>query len=367
MKRGILLVLVMVFLINFSSAALGIVPAKSEVGFKPGLDFSVDYRVLEDDPNKKIILYAEGDLAEYVSFSKQSVVGGGSFSVDVKLPDALSIPGEHRILIVAEEDVDKEIPGIGTSLVLKGVIAVFVPYPGEYLEIKDFGARDVNAGDPVRFNMELINRGASILNVIPKVEIFSGEEKKGELVLSRRVVQSQEHLNLKKDLDTTGYLPGTYEAVLTVDYVAGEAQADLEFRLGHLFVEIVNHTDRVELGSISRFELDVESNWNNEIEGVYANVSFWDGENLLVDFKTSPTDLNPWEKSTLEGFFDSANFSSGSYLANMSLVYSGRTSNKVGEVKFVEGVNKTVILIIGGILIVLAILFWRLKNGKKKR
>ncbi|MBI2045183.1 hypothetical protein HYT23_03930, partial [Candidatus Pacearchaeota archaeon] len=111
----------------YQVSALGIIPAIVEDEFSPGLEKIITYRVMEENPNKEIKIYAEGDLAQYVSFDKEKIMGSGEFIATLKLPAEIK-PGRNRIFIVAEEVIeqDEEVIGsvIGTSVTIKGVIDI---------------------------------------------------------------------------------------------------------------------------------------------------------------------------------------------------------------------------------------------------
>jgi len=50
------------------------------------------------------------------------------------------------------------------------------------------------------------------------------------------------------------------------------------------------------------FDIEIESGWNNKIDGAYAEVFISNSSVDLFSFKTSSTSLEPWEKKQLLDF-----------------------------------------------------------------
>src|SRR3989344_1401442 len=145
-KRNFLLIFVIlsILALTLNVSSLGLTPAKKEINFKPNLETYFNFKPLADE-NQEVHVYAEGDLAEYVSFSKNILNGSEPFNVTIKFPESVEIPGRHKLYIVAEEKIDEELAAtIGTRIIVKAVIYVDVPYPGKYLEILSFNSGNVN-------------------------------------------------------------------------------------------------------------------------------------------------------------------------------------------------------------------------------
>lgn len=378
-KRGsflrIFIIFTIVIILINTVSALGISPGKIEFNFQPGLEQTISYRVFGTGSETELRLYIEGDLAQYVKLDKEKLIGGGGFIVILKLPEYIEKPGKHRILIGAREIIDEELVEtmIGTSINIRGVIEINVPYPGKYIEIT-LKSHNVNVGEPVRFELEINNKGKETVIFSPKIEISSQEKLIETLYLKERVLKSQETIKLYKVLDTTDYNPGTYTALAVVDY-GKVAKAESSFKIGELFINITNTTKQIIIGGIQRFDIEIESGWNDKIEGVYAEVSILNTSDTMISFKTSPTSLTPWEKKTITGFFDTANFKKGFYDVNITLIYYGKdvgkSSSELVKIEFIKKTNKILIwYIIGGIIllggIVLLIKKYLLKNVKKK-
>ena len=336
----------------------------------------IDYNVIRAN-DRDLSILVQGDLSEYVQLSDDLLTKGeDSFSIKLKLPETLNSPGKNTIWIKVTETSDEELVGtfIGVSVAIKSAINIYVPYPGQYLEV-ELTSKDVNIGDPLDFGLNVISRGTEEVDITPRIEIYDSQNSKVEtLLFNNRIIAGQETLSLRKTLDTHDYNAGNYKAVAIIEY-GGLAKSESEFKIGALSIEILNYTNIVPIGGLERFDLLIESGWNNQIDGAYAEVVFLNGSEILDSFKTSTTTLIPWEKKVITGYFDTSNFTQGIYDVNMSLFYfgkdQGKSSNMLGKVEFVQFKNVLIWYFIGGVglLIIISLLgikFFR-KNGKKRK
>jgi hypothetical protein len=375
--KRVFCLIMFLLLVNLSSASLGISPSRIRINFEPNVEKEFIFNIETDNPEQELEAYAKGDLSEYVFFDREKIVGSDSLIVILKFPNNIFKPGDHEILIGVKEVVDTEVvSAIGSVVAVQAPINIFVPYPGKYLEMV-FKTHNVNVGEPINFYLKLMNQGKEDLSFTPIIDIFSGDEKKQTISFDSRNLKSKESIELKKEFDTINYSSGKYKAIATIDY--GEVvKSEKEFRIGTLIVELIDYTREIPVGGINRFAVEIESGWNNKINGAHAEVVFLDTTGEFFKFKTSPVDLLPWSRKTVEGFFDTSNFTIGKYKANITLTYygedSGKTLSEMVEVEFVEGSNKLpweiILIVVGIVLAVLLFLFfikkYLLKNAKRK-
>ncbi len=375
-KFLIYLILLVITLQNVSS--LGLSPAIKSYNFVPDDVIGIRYNVLSS-PDIEVEVSAEGDLAKYVSFDKIGIVDSGEFIATINLPHSIETPGPHRLSIVVGQKIDPELATgfIGTRIVVVGAVDIYVPYPGRYIELQLKGY-DVNVGEPVNFELGISSKGTEGVNITPKIEIYSGNEKVRDLYFNNRFLGSQESIVLQKQLETRELNPGNYKAIAFVDYGALD-QAETTFRVGDLNIDITNYSNRIPITKLQPFNIEVESGWNNNIDGVFADVQILNGSIVFSSFKTTSTSLTPWEKKIITGYVDTSNFTEGAYDANLTLTYYGKdqrgTTNEMVKVQFYKGPSILIWFIIGGlgiliILILIAIKFIQkinhIKHGKIK-
>lgn len=371
--------IVFMFFLIENVSSLGVSPAKREYNFKPGLEGEVTFTVFGDSA-KELEMYVRGDLAQYVSLDKKTLIGGGGeFTAKFKLPDSIEKPGRHRIEIWVAEKIDEElIEGtIGTSVIVVPAIDIYVPYPGRYLDVNLMG-QDVNVGEPVEFQLDIKSSGDEEVSVIPKIEIYSSDRRIETLLFNQRIIASQEFVGLKKTLSTVGYNPGNYKAKAIVDYGA-LAEDEVNFRIGDLVIDMTSYTSQLVIGKLQKFDVGIKSGWNNQIDGAYAQVDVINGSQVLDSFKTTSTSLVPWEERNITGYLDTSNYTEGFYDANITVFYFGKevgkSTSKLVKIEFIKLRSLKVWYIIGGagIFIILALILIKIllrnksiKNGKTK-
>jgi len=150
------------------------------------------------------------------------------------------------------------------------------------------------------------------------------------------------------------------------------------FRIGSLFVDITNYTSRFMKNSLQRFEIGIESKWNDPIEDVYANVKIFNATRNLFSFKTPSEKLEGWESKTVTGFLDTRGLAPGVYDGEIALLYtSGKKSGQSTKAIKIEvredWWNAYLLYIIIGcfalvIMAVALLIFWiSFRNRKNRR
>ena len=357
LKEGmVLFILISSVFLSFPnvSAALGLTPALIDTDFSSEMKFLVDFKVLGVSENQKIKVYATGDLSKYVRFDKTDLVGPESFTAYVDLPKNPEKFGKNLLFIRAQE-VKDDGAGIGTRVEVGALIVIRVPYPGKYAEIKSFGANNVNYKEPVNFVIEIENLGDQNISASPSINISSEGKLIDEIFLESKNFGNNSRGSFEKTVNTV-YEPGIYNATVTVDY-GKLIFSNTSFRVGDLFVDVTNSSSEFNRGKIHPFNIQIESQWNNDIPIIFAVVNVTQNNIPVNSFKTSSIGLKKWEKSTLTGFFDAESLKAGEYDANISLFYEGSTSSKVVKLKvFNPPVNKTLIIIVSSVAAVFLIL-----------
>lgn len=340
-----------------------------EIVFEPGLKREFSY-IVKGSPEKRIEVYAKGDLAEYIEFDKTNLTGEGNFKATLRLPEEIEEPGLHVIMVRARE-IPEEAAGVIGVVAVGSPIKVFVPYPGKYVEVS-MTTDDVNVGEPARLQVEVIGRGKEDVNVNVDVEIYGLGERIETLNLGEALIKSQERKVFERMLDTSNYNPGVYNAVAIVEYGMKEpVKVEKGFRIGSLFVNITNYTKVFRRNTISRFNVEVESNWNNKIENIYANITISDLDSKLISsFKTTPAELEAWKRKILTGFFETYDVKPGEYNANISLLYENAASSKVVRIWIKASWwyhNKMFVIIGSAVFLLMILVFYFIRKGIKKK
>ena len=352
----------LIFLCSGVFAVSGVVPGSHEVDFALGysgefvFDFVLDYGVVAD-------LYVEGDLAEYVSLDKDSISGRESVVAVLNLPSESESPGVNHIFVCARGD------GVDVC----GAIKVSVPYPDRYVGL-DLSAPNVNVGEVVYISLGMFNLGKQVVGIKPRIEIYDGDEMievfEGTPLDSLRHQTGQEvtigvsgFLDFNISLDTSNYSAGDYVAVASVDYGNGIARAENVFRLGEFAVRVLDYSDEFVELEIGRFEVEVESLWDDNMKEVYAKVVVVDSG---VSFDSLIVNLGRWEKKVLVASFDGSDLVKGEVDVKIILHYDGGVFSEDVRLKIIGRVNYIFYVYIFGSLVLVVGLLWFLFFRRRK-
>ena len=342
-------------------SASGVSPPQYSAVFTPGAQLAFSFTFF-GSPGSRVALSVKGDLAKYVSLSETSFAGTGTVIAYLSLPDVVERPGPHYLAVVAREITSTQ--GLGITGEAQGTIVIYVPYPGVYIE-SSLGVADVNQGEPASFTVTHTNRGKETVNVLTSVDILQDNKTIETLTFDMLLLAPTESKQVSKILDTTSYRPGRYTASALIHYGDKTAQVEAVFRIGTLFVDIVNHSDGFDRDKINRFEIDIESAWNSRLTNVFANVTI---PGTDISLLTPSIGLGPFERSRLTGFFDTTGIAGDSFPAKIILSYEGATTEKTVELHFKRVVNYTVVAIVAVfalVVLVLVFIILRMRRALK--
>ena len=377
-KRLLIIITILLILLSFeiNAASFGVSPAIYEIDFVPGLEKSFKFNFVGDNPNLEYVVNVTGDLAEYVSLDKYEFKGQiGEVTAFLKLPQNIEVPGPHRIFVGALSKTDNQGRGgtsIGITTRVNGVIKVLVPYPGRYADV-EFKINDANAGEKVTYNLIIYSRGKETIITQSSIEIYDSADKRvGVFDIGSDIIPSTEKVEINLDLDVSNLGSGKYKAVAIVSYAGDEKRAEDNFRLGELFVDIVNYTTEFDRYRINPIYIDIVSGWNDPIQRVFASgkVKGYD-----ISFETPSVDLSPWKEGRLIGHFDTSSIEEDEFQMDLVVHYEEKTTEKTVDLRLRKkkfnyllwGGIALGILILIGFLILIVTKLNRLKNKSGKR
>jgi hypothetical protein len=352
---GLLTILAILAYSGMANAALGISPAVTRMNFAAGEERILTYTIYSDNPDQKIDLYAEGDLSQYVSFSRNEMTGGGSAIVTISFPKQMPIPGKHRLLIGAREIVG-ESRFIGTSINIRAVISIYVPYPGKYIE-SELIIPDGNVGEMIPADLKVTNRGRETLVVSPEIHFFDAAGNPvNKMTFNPKEMVSGEEKEFIEGWNTTNYKPGKYSAEAIISYSGEIARINKTIKIGSLLVRVDNFTTSVYKDVINQFLIGVTSEWNDNVAEIYAEINI-SNSTFSTSFRTPSVDLLAWESKTIVGFFDASQLKEGSYQSKIALVYNEQKTFTSGTLEVFEKNSILNTILYAGIG-VLAVAIW---------
>jgi methionine-rich copper-binding protein CopC len=346
LERAIIwLMLAMLIISTVASAAQakGIAPGHVDVTFEPGSEQKIKLKILNQDRQEfQAVLYAEGELAQYVTFDESII----PFTPDdtekyayytLKLPASFEQQGLHTANIVARAVPISSKTG-GTSMSANVAIIsklnVMVPYSGKYAEITLFSP-NFEQGKASNFAVEVRNLGTDdILNAQLVIDIYSPTNTKLQ-TLTGDSFQLAAKQNKIVTLDWDPQLnSGNYLAVADLIYDSSNAKDQKPFTIGQFAIDIVDITVKdFKLGGIAMFGIMLENKWNEKIPGVYGQVSVKDESGkTYTEFKTASVDLNEYAKQPIQAYWDTKSVGPGRYKLGVNLNYLGKQSERVFDI-----------------------------------
>ncbi|MFH1592235.1 MAG: hypothetical protein ABIB47_02625 [Candidatus Woesearchaeota archaeon] len=368
MKRGLyLFFLLMSCQVVFS---IGVIPSSYNLDFRPNLEETYQFKIT--DASQQLELKLEGDLSNFATLDKKTIVSGETFNVILKLPEEIDIPGKHSIFATATE-----VSGTGGNIAamgrVKGLIIVNVPFQGKYINPPHLSISDTNVNEKTQTRIDVQSFGTEDIDELYGViDVFDMEDNKLASSVTNVVsLASLQRVTLESEVDTTDLVAGEYKAkgLVFFDDQSQETNEAL-FKVGELNVKLNNYTKEVFTGQINKFDVTVESGWNNLIKSLFVEVRVFDEGSEVANFRTVPEKLDPWEIKTVTGFLDASDLDPANYDIELIVNYEGSTTVEKGSllVKRREGeISPTLlVLIVVGVLIVLTNVYWFLKVKKKK-
>jgi hypothetical protein len=308
--------------------AVGISPSKIIVDFQPNFEGGGSYTVINNigqDMIAEIEVY--GELAPYVSPNITSIdvpLGkSADYHFKVKLPEYLE-PGLHYARVRVTGVGKTPNPGmfeVRTAVV--GKYTVRVPYPGKYIEYT-WKFNDIKENETVHFTVEVASRGNLTINeVFAIIDLYDIDYNRITRVTTTKVnsLKTTETGQLFAEWDSTGNKPGVYYAQLTLYYDEVFKEDVRELRIGGLNVKIINYTKSFQPERINTFKVDIESQWNEIIDNVYADISIRKNGAKITTLRTPFETLHPWHKAKLEGFWDTTGYELGEYDVNITVFF----------------------------------------------
>ena len=315
--------------LSFTSASLGISPAKKQLDFTPGAVHTFNFNVNTDNPDGDIEVYFDGDLAEYAVSDKYSFKGTNSFVVTLTLPNNIDTPGDHSLYVRAIEGISGE-DFLGSRIDIGALVRVFVPYPGHYAFLTlDFP--DANINEKAHVSLVVDNLGTQSLSLQnSKIDIYNSGKLFKTLSLEDVEVPFAETHTYNLVVDTTDFLPGEYSASAIAETPEFWSSNDT-FRIGSLFFNVTYFTTNFSKYAIQPFFINVQSLWNNDVNAVYADVNITNSSgDSIVSMRTPSVDFTKWEQKVLQGFIDATNLR-GEYSSFIVVKYLDKTTTVSGK------------------------------------
>ena len=288
----------------------------------------------------KIIVYAQGDFAKYVTIEKntfyiKSTDAEIPFSYKIDLPAGMK-PGKNDIEIVVMELSTPESGGQDTTVtsVLSVIqrITINVPYGGKYAE-GFFSISEGNVNDTITFMTNIINRGTDTLKDIDGYVIIKGPTNAEITTIEADKIHNLESRQSEKmSIDWTANVnPGTYYAEFYINYDGQQLVLTKTFNVGNQNIDIRKiSVDTFKIGSIAKIDVDLLNKWNQPVDNIYAEMVIMDDKgNSVSTLRTVPVTINPMSTGMVTGYWDTRDVTVGNYDIKVVIHTGEKTFEKI--------------------------------------
>lgn len=347
----LLLILFCLIFIKFSGAVSGVIPAKYSIDFYPNLEKEFSFTFVNDFEDSEI--YLEGDLSESLQIlSDKRINGNRIVVVRMNLPEKAQKAGVNRVVVGCKEIGNQK--GVNIVMNVRGVIDINVPYPEKYANI-EFNINYVNQGESASYNLTVYSKGEESILVKPRIELRTQENLVDVIYLDSRFIDSLSNENYLGEINTNDYLSGDYNITAIVDYGGDLPRSETKmFRIGELYMKVINYTDKYVRGGLNRINIIVESFWNNEIGNVFVNGSVVGYP--YINFKSPSSTVEPWSSKVFESYFDTSDIVEKRFQLSIDVNYEGKVTNRIVEVYFEDKINWTLIIILAIISLIILLI-----------
>ncbi len=347
MKKSILVIFILILqLSNTDAMGLRSGSLNNNINFIPNYEGTYYYYVSAyNNKPVDIEIYISDDngdgttsnLAQYFTPSEwviKNVLPGQEpyFSVIVNLPATIDEPGTHKVHLGVREMIESE-GGFAVRTAIESLFFIQVPFDGKYLK-SSFSVEGANAGEPIKTVIDLRNLGdKQIDRIYANIIIIDSDgntvtDKKTETVS----LISQENKQIITEINSRGISPGEYIAEARVYADETEQTHSADFKVGHLNFQITNQTQEIFAGKINHIFVEAESEWANQVNGVYSEIKIGD----QPEIRTLPENFAGFETKKVQGYFDASNLAPGTYDMHMKLNFEGNYTAKTTQINVVR-------------------------------
>ncbi|MBD3309618.1 hypothetical protein GF351_00175 [Candidatus Woesearchaeota archaeon] len=319
---------------------LGITPAKERMDFSEGYSQHSLRIINNENRDLKLRIRAQGELAEYAEPDDELIVlyigeKEKALKYSLDLPADLK-PGTRTLEIAVEEIVEsgEGETSIKVATEVIHTLNVVVPYPGKYAEAKMY-ISEANLSELVKFTVPVLNLGRQdIQEASVGIRIYEGDVLVGKTLSGTSGIESQKEGKFMVEWLADVEHAGIYRAVATIRYDNKETVLEQEFYIGDVAVEILEiDVENFNLGRVARFDILLNSRWNDDLQGVFGEMIIKDKEGEeLTRYRTGQVDIAALSNATIESFWNTEDIGIGVYDVHLLLHYAGKITEEVFEV-----------------------------------
>jgi len=366
----------LILIFPISVQALGISPAGLGIQYEPGVNKTYAYYVRGEGGQMKVRIWSRGLLSDMMKPSEDIVILQPGevhwFNVVVSMPENIDRFGVFVNEVVATQVVEQTgAEGIGAYSEVSGLVWIAIPYPYKFIEVK-ITAPNVALSKPVPFSVGLTSRGKENTTASGIIIVNDSEGKTATtLYIPQTFVETLKTETVNVVWNALGAAPGKYFAKAIVEYGGdGPGIGDTEFKIGDVLIKIENisYNTKIRPDDIVRFDLDLESYWNEKIDDIYMTLEATGKEGKGAgSSKSESSYINSWERKKITIYWDTKGLDEGEYQVTFKVNYRGKVTEKSINVELRNPSEIPYMLILVAAIIAAAVIIALLYMRKRKK
>jgi hypothetical protein len=324
--------LVLVILGSSFVLGLGVSPSRVTMRYVPNANYVYEGQACyATNAYGHLELSQGGEFQENLKFTNAEdnqfyPIEQGCLTYTYRMPNIIERPGTHRTVIYATEVPDESSGMINAVVRIEQQIDIFVPYPGKYLEVIEFLAKNNDAGADIPFKASVINRGnETVEQAQGTISVYDYQMNLIDTIKTNNAkkIVPDETRDLTATWDSGDYKQGNYHALIKITYDDGlEVNSTTDFKLGGLDVNLMDYSKEIIIGGIRPFEAVADSIWSETVRNVRAYVEVLNSSGIvLASFETLTRDIPAWGTATLRGYLDTTSLKLGVYDLKINLSF----------------------------------------------
>lgn len=305
------------------TTAIGVSPPTGTIEFVPGASGEFDVR-LSNSLDREIDTEVEisGNLAQYFEATNPRIGARSSTAATISynLPDDITPGPNYQYITWTEHYFDAQQGGVAARSAIQAKFSVWKPYPGRYAELR-INPRHVPQGEETDIKITIDSLGDQPVtgDVVIKLRAPDGTLQ-DTLYLRDVEVAGDDEFSRYVRVHSERYDPGKYEVDARFDYNSAVADAQGTLIIGTKSVDVLNVTRTFYKDKdVNRFEVEVESLWNEPLEVVSASMQLGASTG-----RTPAITLPPFSTKTLTGYWDTdTELAEGERPARVTASFSG--------------------------------------------
>lgn len=325
MRQLFILFVIVALAVPFTNA-IGINPSSATIDFVPGASGAFDAKI-SNGLNREVGVDVEvsGNLAQYIDVEligpqRISPRSHGRAEISYSLPEDIP-PGTNKQHIqFTEEYFNQETGGIGARAAVIMTLNIWKPYPGRYAELS-LAPTHVPQGQDTQVKYTIQSLGDQPVDGDLQIRILNPQGELQDILRDNDIyIEGDSQTELYLQIPSKDYPPGKYQLSGSYDYGVEVANAQKTLIIGTQSVDVLNVTRKYYKDQgINRYEVEVESLWNEPLTGVSAQLTLGSSTGA-----TPAKNIAAFETQTLVGYWEAdQQLEEANHTALVSVVFNG--------------------------------------------